>query len=221
MTKMKTKLGRRKGYEEQLDLEDAIARKKKKRSVMTPVGMLGAFEDAGLTIGTFYNPDDDKITLETFDGCLRIDEHALEEAVQEQPDLMFRVSRKLALQISRRDAAKTYLATVEAQVDAWLRRGARNSEVKLTEGDVKAQIRVNSNVVRATDQLLRMEHSVREWQALKESVVARGHALREMVTLCSLNYWADPSKGAGVRGMKDRDADTARRAMNRQRRGVD
>jgi hypothetical protein len=152
-------------------------------------------EDTGeptdsLSVGKFFAPeDDDAARIEEYEAMLGIDEHSLNEALEEQPDLFYRVGKILALQISRRDAAKQYLTNQEAIMDSQLRRNVGKSDAKPTDKAIAAQLRVSATVVNASDQLLRMEHSVRQWNNLKEAIVQRGHALRELVNLYVNAYY--------------------------------
>ena len=175
-----------------------------------------------ITVGKFFSPDETDDTIEEYEELLLIDKESLDTALEQQPDLLFRVGEVLALQISRRDAAKQYLANQEAVVDQLLRRAGKvhDSGERMTDKAIEAQKRVHSKVVSATDQLLRMEYSVRRWNNLKESVVQRGHALRELVNLRVENYYA-AGGSVTVNKLRDVDAATARKQMSRMRRGLD
>jgi len=162
-----------------------LKKTKKRRKIDMP-----ATDGHDLTVGVFFAPEGVDVSLEQFEDALRINEDQLNEALEEQPDLVYRVSQVLALQISRRDAAKQWLANQEAVIDAQLRRTSALGKERVTDKAIEAQRRVSVNVVNATNQLLRMEHSVRQWQNLKEAFIQRGHALRELVALYVNNYYA-------------------------------
>lgn len=179
----------------------------------------GVRGDEAVTVGKFFDPDDDELTLEDFEDALQIDEHALDGAVQQQPDLFYRIAKKLALQISRRDAAKQYLANQAAQTDTYLRRQTMHQDEKrMTDKAIESQKLISVPVVKATDQLLRMEHSVREWTALKDAVVARGHALRELVELYVHAQYETGSVTIKA-DTRNINADRARREMSELRKG--
>ena len=185
------------------------AKRSKRRREAVPDDVLDALSDVDLTVGRFHSPEELDASISEFKTSLQIDKHALDEALQEQPDLFFRVSQVHALQMSRRDAAKQYLITQEAMVDDQLRRTGLKSQDKKTEKQIEAQKRINGHVVKAQDQLLRMEHSVRQWSNMKEAVLQRGHALREMVNLYVNSYYTTGSVTVGNRRVRDRDGEAA------------
>lgn len=163
--------------------------------------------------------EDDQSLLNRLEKGLRIDEHALDEALMDQPDLLYDVSKHLALLISRRDAAKQELATVEAWVDGVLRRAAREQDSKSTEAEIKARLRVDSRVVEATEVYLRLSHAAGQFAALKEAFQQRGYALKDLVALHLASYYGEVSvRGPGVGDVKNMRADQARRGMNELRR---
>jgi hypothetical protein len=171
--------------------------------------VLGALEDAGIEIGTFFDPNTLEDDLDQYEVGLRLDENELDEALREQPDLLYRVSQVLAIQISRRDAAKSFLATEDAEVDNKLRQTAAQAQERTTDKKIEALKRTHPRVVAATHQLLLLDHSVRQWTAMKEAVVQRGHALRELVALYVHNYMGS-SGSVEVREMRDQRADFVR-----------
>lgn len=144
-----------------------------------------------------------------------IDQDALDEGILQQPDLLYRVSQQLTLQISRRDAAKQLLAEVEAFVDIAIRRAAEGS--KTTEKEVKSHCEIDPKVIEATRTLLQLSHSVRQLDDLKEAIISRGYALKELVNLYVNNYYVSSGE-AGARQVKEVDAGTARRLMHDERR---
>lgn len=173
------------------------------------------------------------------EDSLAIDEHALEEALRDQPETFYRVSKALALVISRRDAAKQALSDAEASADLAVRdesreeesRAARDtvrgkdkpapaSKIKLTEGEVKARVQLDPAVVGARDVFARLSEEVGKLSALKEAFQQRSYALKDLCGLYIANYYTanEHSAGGAASAMKDRAADTARRQMAEERR---
>ena len=85
---------------------------------------------------------------------LQIDQHALDTALREHPDLFYQVASELALAISNRDEAKQDLDQIEAQVDAELRRAAAVSEDKVTEKAIESNKNTDRRVIAANDRFL-------------------------------------------------------------------
>lgn len=175
--------------------------------------------------------------MQELELALGIDEHALEEALRSQPETFYRVSKALALVISRRDAAKQALSDAEASADLAVRdesreeesRAARDaaksgkdktgaSKIKLTEGEVKARVQLDPAVVDARDVFAQLSEEVGKLSALKEAFQQRSYALKDLCGLYIANYYTASEHSGASSAMKDRVASDARRSMNDQRR---
>lgn len=157
------------------------------------------------------------------EASLQIDEHALNEAIEEQPNLFYRISRELALLESQRDAAKQALMDEEAKVDTRLRFLARKSETarkqdKLTEGEIKAQTRLNPDVGRALQVYLALSQQVGLYEALKESYKQRSYALGHLVELYIAGYYGQAKQNRSSGSMREHRYTEGRAALNRVRR---
>lgn len=181
---------------------------------------------------------DDFDDIRDLEDALRIDEHALEEALRDQPALFYRVSKAYALEVSRRDAAKQALADAEAEADLAFREEARaeeqyaaerasktkgreggQSKIKLTEGEVRAKVQTDKNVVRARDRLTERAEIVGKLGALKDAFQQRSYALKDLAGLYIANYYTASENNAADRAVRQRDASDARARMNAMRRG--
>lgn len=158
----------------------------------------------------------DPIISDLEEGLL-IDEHALDEALQMQPDLFYQVTRTLASLISRRDAAKQNKEDTEARVDAKIRHDAAVSEEKMTEKQVESEKRLSKDVRAAMDQLASLNEQVGRWSALKEAFMQRSYVLKSMCDLYVAGYFEANISGGSASRMKDHDAGNARREMSRMR----
>jgi hypothetical protein len=179
---------------------------------------------------------DDFRDLET---SLAIDEHALEEALRDQPETFYKVSKALALVVSRRDAAKQALADAEATADLEIRDDAREEEVraaresvrakdksaaapskvKLTEGEVRARVMLTPGVLAARDRLTALSEEAGKLSALKEAFQQRSYALKDLTALYIANYYTATEHTSGDGTLKDRSARDARAAMHAARTG--
>lgn len=162
---------------------------------------------------------DDEL-LREFASMLRIDEHALDDALKHQPDTFYRVSRRLALVISQRDQAKSELAEVEADVERALRRDADTAGDKITVAEINAAVRVDKAVKAAQARLHALNLAVGKWAALKEAFVQRSYAIKDLVGLSLANYYTDTSINSTERNQKEVQARNARVALNAKRRGL-
>lgn len=156
--------------------------------------------------------------LRELEEALRIDEHALEEALRDQPSLFYRVSSAYAMEISRRDAAKQALQDVEAEADLGVRREAQAEERKITEGEVRAMVQIDGGVVRARARFNQLVETVGRLGALKEAFQQRSYALKDLAGLYVANYYTASENSAASGAVRQQSAESARRAMNEARR---
>lgn len=161
------------------------------------------------------DPADTPIT--ELEEALAIDEHALDEALIRQPDAFYRVSKKLALMASRRDAAKQSLQEEEAYADERARSSIPENE-KATEGAIKALIRLDSKVQEANDKLLKLSRDTALLQALKEAFTQRSYVMKDLVSLYVANYYGDASGGRSETQLRNKRAEENRTAMADERR---
>lgn len=168
--------------------------------------------------------EDDEITsfLSEHEGNLAVDENALDEALQGQVFSFYEVSKRLSLQISRRDAAKQHLQTVESRVDRRIRKriaeGTDKADKRLTEKGVESERNTHVDVVEARDLLLRLNHGVGVLTALKDAFQQRSYVLKELAQLFIANYYGDASLGASDRQVTEHKANIARRQMSEERK---
>lgn len=159
----------------------------------------------------------DDPTLEDFEPLLKIDKDNLDEAIQQQPDLFYRVSMIVALWVSRRDTAKQNVATIEADVAYEMRTRCAAADKKITEAGVVETQRRDPSLQKANKDLIEINYQLQQWTAMKEAIGQRGFAMRELVELYVSNYYV----ASGIKGAdeaREIDADRARLAMAEARR---
>lgn len=171
----------------------------------------------GARHGKVVEDYDDVAELE---ASLAIDEYGLDDALRAQPELFYRVAKALALEVSRRDAAKQALADVEAIVDLDQRRIAAEEDRKITEGEIKAHVQTNSRVGGARQRFAARSEASAKLGALKEAFQQRSYALKDLAGLYVANYYSASEDSASARTVRDRDASSARAAMAAERRRV-
>ena len=155
--------------------------------------------------------------IRQFEEMLIVDKHALDDALQEHPDLLYRITEIYIERASDRDAAKLALAEIEAEVDAKLRRDAQIAEEKITADQVKAAIKLDKRVQRAQDRHADLVYWCNRWAALQTAWNARQSSMRELVTLHGNNYWSDASSGRSKALVRSKAGDTARAALAAER----
>lgn len=143
--------------------------------------------------------------LKKLEDKLKIDQHALDIALREHPDLFYKVASELALAISNRDEAKQDVDDIEAIVDMELRRAAAVSEDKVTEKAIESNKRTDKRVVSANDKFLEARFGAAKWAALKEAYESRSYALSKLVDLFLANYYSS-NEDKKISGPSFRDA---------------
>lgn len=149
--------------------------------------------------------------------AMQIDPHALDEALIRQPDAFYRVSQRLALMLSKRDAAKQGLQELEAEVDRDIRKSSALAEIKSSEAQIKSLVRLDRDVKAAERELLDLNRDVAQWQALKEGFQQRSYVLKDLVSLHVANYFGDSTNSRAINHAKDRQVEEVRRAQRAER----
>lgn len=157
-------------------------------------------------------------TIKDYEKALLVDEHALNEELQHQPDLFYRVSKLLLNAISERDAAKQDLVELEARVDAEIRKDASVSGERVTEKEVESQKKLNPKVTKAIRDLHALQLQVAKYTALKEAYMQRANVLRDFVTLYSANYFSDASNGSSRARLMQAKGAAAQQRVREERR---
>lgn len=128
--------------------------------------------------------------LQELKSKLRIDEHALEEAWRDQPDLFYQVASEQALALSIRDEVKQDLEELEAEVDIELRKDAATSGEKTTETQIQSNKKVDKRVKAMNDKFLEKRHLAERWKVLRDAYEQRSFALSRLVELYIANYYS-------------------------------
>lgn len=135
-----------------------------------------------------------------FQTLLRIDRHNLDEEVERQPELYYKIAAEEARVRSRFDASKNALELVTANIDGEIRSKALKNDEKITEAVVRAKISQDKRCVQATEDQLKLKRRLDLLTALKDSFRQRSYMLRDLVELYTSGYYTD----ATIRGHSDR-----------------
>src|SRR5215831_2966728 len=123
------------------------------------------------------------ISIDAFRAYLKIDKLALDDALQHQPSLLFKVSEAYEMALAERDALKDQLVTCEANLDVSFRKQLEHSKVKYTEGSIKSLITIDKARLHNVTEYHQARRRTAQLAALKEAFKERGYMLREMCSL--------------------------------------
>lgn len=133
------------------------------------------------------------LNIDEFREYLTIDKLALDDALKEQPSLLFQVSEEYETALAQRDSLKDAVATVEANLDVDIREDFEQSKAKLTEPQVKHLIASDPERNRAYKAYAAARERAGKLGALKDAFKERGYMLREMCSLYVSNYFEQAS----------------------------
>lgn len=178
-------------------------------------------EDAAVRTAFDSTGEDWEDFMAGLEKGLAIDEHALNEGVVAQPELFYKVSQQLALQISLRDDAKHTLEVVEAEVDQTIRLVHRKEETKVTENEIRANVATHRDTLAATKELSKYNRRVGELSALKEAFNQRNFMLKGLIDLYIGNYYGNveghESRGSRTNNLRRAEYDEDKAALRNAR----
>jgi hypothetical protein len=152
--------------------------------------------------------------IDYLESKLAIDEHALDEACVQQPDLFYRAAKSYALCVSQRDAAKQALSEVEARADSQIRHDGEVAGDKLKEREVESMVLLDRDVMAAKRVLAELNERVGILGALKEAYSQRGYVIKELAGLWVAGYYSETSASASNQDIQTMRADRARRGRD-------
>lgn len=159
--------------------------------------------------------------LKTLEAKLVIDQHALDDALREHPDLFYKVASELALAISNRDESKQDLDEIQAKVDLDVRSEAAKFKEKTTEKEVMSMCQIDKAVIAANDKFLKEKYNTTKWTALKDAYEQRSYALSKLVDLYLANYYSsNEDKKTGGSNLRDARASHVKEELAERRKRV-
>lgn len=158
-----------------------------------------------------------KSFLGDLEDALRFDKNHMDDALIEQPDLFYRVSREYASAISERDGLKLEIAELAAELDKSIREEAARMQTKTTETGIQNEIASTPKMADMKRKYAGVAHQADRWLALKEAYQQRAYALKDLAGLWVAGYFTNSSAGAARSDAKARQADDIRRERTRQR----
>lgn len=154
-------------------------------------------------------------------SSIKIDPHGLDDALLEHSGIFYRIADRLALTISRRDAAKDEFKVVEAEVDEIIRDSHAQDEKRATDKAVAAEVTQHKDVIAAGKAHKKLEGEVLQLTALKEAYLQRSYALSKLCDLYLASYYAKSEGGSTSAGklgaIKDAQYDATRKKLADER----
>ena len=138
---------------------------------------------------------------------LRIDKHALDDEVEQQPELYGEVAEASALSKSQVESLEEQIKELEADLDTQARADADNEGDRITENAIKAIIASDKDRKSMVIKLLNARHLQRRLEALTTSFRHRSYALRDMVDLYLASYYSSRSASGMREERKEAEVD--------------
>ena len=187
--------------------------KKKKSSA----SVLDCDEDSpgGIVVGKF----DQELAsfIEFIEQDMQIDEHALEEGLRKNVEMHHRVAKRVSLEVSRRDAARQWFKTVEADIDSQIRAEAKKAGEKVTEREIESRKILSKEYQRAFRKVLGIERGCKEIEALEWSLSRRQSALKHLAELWIAGYYGERIAAGQERKSKDALAANTKKKVKERR----
>ena len=157
------------------------------------------------------------IKTDEFRQYLKIDKHALDQELEEQPMLLFQISEAYVQAAAERDMLKEQLATADAKLDNKIRMDY--GDTKYTEAMVKNSIQTDKKHDAAMLKYLDAKKQADLLLALKEAFQSRGYMIRDLCSLYNANYFEEASvRGTGETNRATYSKGRQRIAEARERR---
>jgi len=152
------------------------------------------------------------VDVDELRSYLKIDKHALDQELEEQPMLLFQISEAFVQAAAERDMLKEQLATTDANLDHAAREDY--GDQKYTEAMIKNEVQTNKKHDQGMLKFLKAKEQADLLFALKEAFQARGYMLRDLCSLYTANYFEESS----ARGTAGTDRATYKAGRERMAR---
>ena len=149
---------------------------------------------------------------------LRIDKHALDREVCEQPEKSLNAGQEAARLASVRDFAKDRMKVVAAERALAIREELTAEGGRVTEAQIDARLTTDSERIDAHHEYIRAERDAAMAEAERDAWKERGYMLKSLGDLYAAGYWANASLAGDRRAAEERAGDEARQAVAAQRR---
>ncbi len=158
-----------------------------------------------------------RFDLEEFHAKLRIDKHALDDEVEQQPELFGEVAEAAVIAKSQVESWEEQVKVLEASIDTEAREQANIADERITENEIKSMIINSESRKEMIIKLLRARHQQRQLEALAISFRHRSYALRDMVDLYLASYYSSRSASGMHEDKKEAEVDRLTDKMKERR----
>lgn len=172
------------------------------------------------TENLYWEEDDDDLEdfISLHEDDIQIDENDLNGCLTRQSSSYYEVSKRLALETSRRDAAKINLKETESRADLALRSQAKQTGTKMTETELASRRQVDDDVMEAEALLRKCTERMRALEALEKSFSQRVFILRDLCQLWIASYYGDSGDGITESAVKSVKAEQNKKVLQKKRK---
>lgn len=149
---------------------------------------------------------------------LKIDKHALDTEVEQQPELFGEVAEAAALAKSQVDSLAEQLKELEANLDQQARKDAAIADERITENEIRAIIATDERRKELVVRMLGAQNVQRRLDALTVAFRHRSYAMRDMVDLYLASYYSSRSASGAHENQRDEQVDRINERMGERRR---
>jgi hypothetical protein len=130
-----------------------------------------------------------EFNAQTVVNALMVQKSRLDEELEVQPVIMWRITEKLASCSRAVRDCKDRIKQLEAELSTNL----KQADPKATVGQIDAQIQMSTARQQLAKQLSGMLEEEQEWSGLLDCWKTKGHSIRELSLLYQANYWTTDS----------------------------
>ena len=159
-----------------------------------------------------------RFDLDEFHQKLRIDKHALDDEVEQQPEVFGEVAEAAVMAKSQVESLEEQVKLLEASIDTVAREQANIADKRITENEIKSMIVNSESRKEMIIKLLNARHQQRQLEALTTSFRHRSYALRDMVDLFLASYYSSRSASGMREGKKEAEVDRITDKMSERRK---
>ncbi len=152
------------------------------------------------------------MSIDDYRRKLRVNKHTLDDELEEQPDIMDRISRKIVELNSKAQEAKDELAKTEGRIAE----DVKESDPKLSLPVIDAKVKRSPDRVRAWQRFQNARAELEEWQGLLEAWKQKGYSIKTLADLYAANYFSVNSTTMSDRQKRRHDDSGEARASLRR-----
>lgn len=156
-----------------------------------------------------------RFSIDDMRNKLAINKYDLDECCVKQPQFFDEIAEELAMLVSQRDEAKSFMEEIEAEANARVRTMLLKAEEKATDSKVEALVILDDKVKKAKANLIECQRLVNVASAVKESFTQRSIMLTQLTNLYVNRYYSDV--GGAPKGAGELARTEVRRRLRQQR----